>query len=83
MLIEIDPTVGLLLSDSVGRPDWGRRQLPEASPIDWYLYLKQCPFFATSRVPQRISTALSQWIGADKLLGNPFAGVAQVLSSRR
>jgi len=62
---------------------WGRRQLSEASPIDWYLHLEQCPFFSISRVPQRISASHSQWIGTDKLLGNPFAGVAQVLSSRR
>jgi hypothetical protein len=39
--------------------DWGRRQLSEASPIDWHLHLEQRPFFATSRVPQRISTSHS------------------------
>ena len=73
-------TIGVLLSDAVGRPDWGRRQLSETSPFDWDLHLEQRPFFAIGRVPQRISTAHSQWIGTDKLPRNTLAGVAQVRS---
>jgi hypothetical protein len=71
------------LKSLIGRPDWGRRQLSETSSVDWHLHLEQRPFFAIGRVPQRISTAHSQWIGTDKLLGNTLAGVAQVRSFRR
>ena len=75
MLIEIDPTVDFACKLLLGNPEY---------PVITIHFLN-----AILRLPSPIVSVeivnpiVWKEFEADKLLGNPFAGVAQVLSGRR